>query len=269
MKKYLLLLFTFIFIIFSYSDAGIVILRTREVPIMCSSCPDGAAGGDLLCEDAEGTGAVCDSSPTWTDGVGSGSVDWDNTPTGSWTCSETNAQNLEIAFVSADHTKTSVLHSSSPTYGVFYFKILSESINDSEDAFIFLVMDDGLSYYIVRFQLMQTSGNLWFRISQRNDSNGWTDKTDMSSDYYTVGTEVRVRFNHDATSGTGTATWYVKIGSGSEHTISFSEDDTDDGEHFGQLILGYTGADSDWTGEFDFIRFDDDTMPAACSGDSY
>jgi hypothetical protein len=261
------LLFTSILVLFACSItlAGHFIQKfTPDVTDMCSSCPDAAAGADICCEDFEGTGYVCSNWDAYFD------VDPDNTPTGSWTCNETNSQNLEVLFEEYDRL-TRYLHNTSPTYAVWYFKVTAESLNNGGYTYIGVGRDQDDSLYVYFFRMEQdSSGNLFFSISQRNDSNGYTNKTVGSGPtFYTLGDEVRVRVAHDATAGSGTSTWYVKVGSASEDTIAFTEDETDDNEHFGHVQFGYQDTQTDYTIEYDFIRFDDDTMPAACSGDSY
>lgn len=274
MKKIIvLILFVILFAFPSNNQAGIVIMRTRDAPAagyLCSSCPDGAAGGDLVCDDFEGTGYVCDGTPTWAENLDGGVIVEDHSPTGSWTCTNTNDQNLYMEYVGADHVQVATGRTSSPNYAVFYFKITLESLGNNSETYIGYGrdQDDTLGVYILTFA-QDGSGNLYFRIGSRQDDNSYTYKTVGTNYYYTVGEEVRVRIDHDATAGSGTATYYFRIEGETEQTVSFTEDEVDDNEHLGYVGFGYVYGDTNYTIEVDFLRVDDDTMPTACSGDSY
>lgn len=270
MRKLFLPLICFLLLAFVSSTSGVIIIRTSPPAgggggDMCSSCPDDAAGGDLMCDDFEGTGFVCSGWDTH-----STIYDADNTPTGSWACNETNSQNLEITYQDGDRVDYDFGRTTSPNYAVFYFKVTSESMSNGGEVPVAFGRDQDNTLYVWILYIAQDgSGNLYFYMSNRNDSNGYTDKNVGSPTTYTLGDEVRVRIDHDATAGSGTSTYYIKVGSASEDTVSFTEDETDDNEHFGHIAFGWGGADDDYTAEYDFLRVDDDTMPAACSGDSY
>jgi len=237
---------------------------------LCDACPDAANGGDVLCEDFEPTGYECAG---WSETLDGGTIDEDNVPTGSWTCTNDDTKNISIATSGATYdildTGSEIVHS----YGVIYFKVLAESIPNSGESEIFFLRSVSNTIAIVRLS-QEADGDLFFEVSQRDDSNTIDTYLDFGAsegtpDIYTLGQEVRVRWDHDSTATTGIGTWYVKVGANAERTLSFNAAETDDNEGFQQIGLIYVLDDSNLTVEFNNIRVDDDTMPAACAGDSY
>ena len=265
MKKLILLLITLSFLVVS-ADANYygVIARKNAVSAFCDSYPDAANGADVLCEDFEPTGY----GETWVETLNGGTIDEDNTPTGTWTCTETDTKNVSLVASGATRTIGDFGSEVAHSYGLFYFKVLAESVPNSNNTAILYPIYDGAGYAgIIRLD-QDGSGNLSLSIGQRTDADGTDYKSVGSSVYLTVGDEIRVQWDHDSTTGSGTSTWKVRIEGESEETVTFTENETDDGHGFRYFIVGDVIDNDNFTIEVNNIRVDDDTAPPLCNGDS-
>jgi hypothetical protein len=228
----------------------------------CSACPSDSDGGDLLCEDFEGTGNLC----TLTENNDSNVLDDDYSHGGTYDCDDKGSQALRAYDADFQFNDTYMLKgftSNANVYARTDFRFVQTDMAASEGVTFFAL--NGPTNIPVRIYLYNNAGT-W--ILRSNHYNG-VDYT-----------------NTNGTTAITLGTWYtmtVLWESGSELRISLGEIGGPLNEEIDPATIGtnnvntvYFGIMGSWTTglesgeyieiEYDNVKVDDDTMPGPCNG---
>ena len=226
-------------------------------------CADGCTlepDADLFCEDASddaGDGKLC----TWSDNAGAGSINWQASHSGTFSCTDKGTYALQLGYSGGGATYVAWDNGSETNslYGVIYFNITAESISAGENVWIVKGLDEAGPSSSFTIGVQDVSGTLRAYTEYR-DAGSWPSAT-ASSHSITVGAWYRLRFSFVDESNF--SAWIAdQDGSNEEQFVNDSLSNSRSVRH---IYLG-TGdnADAAATIQIDNTKFDDDTMPGYC-----
>jgi hypothetical protein len=224
----------------------------------CAACPSDADGGDIACEDWEGSD-ICSWSTGTTDCVSTYPKDMAHS--GTLSCDDKGSQALEIKYNTTDtdaecYKKLDASTTKTKGYLQFYLNLIDSNVSTGAiDLFYAVSASGGL---LNLYASIQSDSTYKLKLDYYNTASSWS--TLISTNTLNENQSYRIRIPYD----TDTGNVSLKVDDTVNSGVGLSNARDPRYFYFGTTdAIGYTKAGADF--QIENFKFDDDTEPPACA----